>query len=862
MANILIVDDRAVNRQYLATLLRYCGHHILEAADGREALEIVRREHPNLVVTDILMPVMDGCQFARAVQTDPTTATTPIVFYTATYRQREAHDLATECGVRYVLTKPSAPQAIVDVVNDALGVELQPVAADFARRPVDRLTDGFGNSVDLHMAGLRFSSLIELGLDLVGEHEPGHLVEKFCRAAQDIIGAKFAAVGLLADDRATIEHFCSTGPDVNLPGNGVKADVEHARSEFHELFATKMRSLLAGQRSFRSAWRDEEGETPGCRAGPKCFLVVPVHVGPEINGWLYLVDKLREREFNDEDERIAQTLAAQLSVTFENARLHAAERAHAAALESEIARRQAAETIESQQRVERERAEEQLRKLSRAVEQSPVAIVITDTKGIIEYVNPKFESITGYTAAEVRGRNPSILKSGKTSLEEYRNLWKTIRAGGEWHGEFQNKRKDGNLFWEFASISPIRDSHGHITHYVAVKEDITEKKQLEAQFLRAQRLESIGALAAGVAHDLNNILAPILMCAPLLHGKVGSESLEEVVSTIEASAKRGAEVVKQVLSFGRGSQGERQPQTVKHLLREMERVAHETFPKTIRVETSREPGLWKVTGDATQLHQVLLNLCVNARDAMPDGGTLRLRAKNAEIDESYASMLPDGRPGSFVMVEVADTGTGIPREVMDRIFEPFYTTKEEGKGTGLGLSTVRKIVLSHEGFLTVRSEPGTGTTFQVYLPATLDETLVEDDQCPVAVTTPAVSNQLILVVDDEASIRTITRMVLEMHGYEVLTAAEGSEAVAVYAQNSARIAAVVSDIVMPLMDGVALVGALRRINPAVKVIAVSGFTDKSRLASLETLKVEALIAKPYTAETLLNTLESVFHGSV
>ena len=365
-------------------------------------------------------------------------------------------------------------------------------------------------------------------------------------------------------------------------------------------------------------------------------------------------------------------------------------------------------------------AEKQLRQLSSAVEHSPASIVITDPAGNIEYVNPKFTESSGYSAEEVVGKNPRILKSGGTPDAEYQQMWQTILSGREWRGEFHNRKKNGELYWELASISAILDDAGKISHFVAVKEDITEKKKLESQLLRSQRMESIGTLAGGIAHDLNNVLAPLLISVELLKEKVSDDAGRRLLDSLEANVNRGASLVKQVLTFGRGIKGERIPIHPKHIGDEIAQLVRETFPKSLKFEIQCADGLWTVTGDPTQLEQVLMNLCVNARDAMPGGGTLSLRMENRVLDKDHTTANLEAKPGNYVVISVSDTGTGMAPEIQDRIFEPFFTTKEQGKGTGLGLSTALAIVKSHGGFINCYSEVGKGSVFKVYLPASPD----------------------------------------------------------------------------------------------------------------------------------------------
>ncbi len=435
-------------------------------------------------------------------------------------------------------------------------------------------------------------------------------------------------------------------------------------------------------------------------------------------------------------------------------------------------------------------------------------------------------------------------------------LDKVIAGGGElWTDEYRFLRKDGSHAIVKDRAHVIRDPKGRAVRLVGGLSDLTEQKKLETQYLRAQRMESIGTLAGGIAHDLNNVLAPILMAIELLKQQAQNEGHLKLLNTIETSTRRGADLVRQVLSFARGMEGQRIALRLEPLIKEMSKIAAETFPRSIEIETALSKELWPIIGDPTQLHQVLLNLTVNARDAMPQGGVLTLGAKNVVIDEQYARTSGLAQPGQHVMLTISDTGVGIPSELVPRIFEPFFTTKKVGEGTGLGLSTVHAIIKSHGGFVTVSSEHGKGTTFTVHLPA--DPSLRSVSNHPFIVNIPRGNGELILVVDDEPAIRTVTQQTLEAFGYRVLTAGDGAEAVAVYARQSSDIALVLTDMVMPVMDGPTTIAALTRINPHVRVIAASGFNAGGRVAKAVNVGVKHFLPKPYNADTLLKLIRSV-----
>jgi signal transduction histidine kinase/ActR/RegA family two-component response regulator len=404
----------------------------------------------------------------------------------------------------------------------------------------------------------------------------------------------------------------------------------------------------------------------------------------------------------------------------------------------------------------------------------------------------------------------------------------------------------------FSRLTLVRNEQGQPQSVFVIDTDITEKKQLETQFLRAQRLENIGALAGGIAHDLNNVLAPILMGAPLLQEMVIEPKGRHLLKTIESSARRGAAIVKQVLTFARGVEGERVPLQPRYLLAEMEGLAAETFPKNIRVESDAAADLWPVQGDATQLHQALLNLCINARDAMPGGGVLTLKAANVVLSREAAEKMPGARPGSFACLRVTDTGTGIPPEIEAKIFEPFFTTKGAGKGTGLGLSTVLGIMRSHGGFIRVVTKVGQGTTFELYLPAAKAEQVAvrKDSTTPW----PRARGEGILLVDDEAAVREVARQALMEFGYEVITAGRGIEALKIFQERRQEIQLVLTDMLMPEMDGPTLVAALRVLDPAVKIVGITGMSDTTGMDGLKTLALSAVLTKPFTIKKLLKVI--------
>ena len=497
---------------------------------------------------------------------------------------------------------------------------------------------------------------------------------------------------------------------------------------------------------------------------------------------------------------------------------------------------------------ERKRAEEQLREQAALLSHARDAILVRDLADNILFWNRSAERIYGWTAGEAIGKNIADLIYGGGS-PQFDTAKAELLEKGEWRGELRQVTKDGREIITESHWTLVCDDAGNPRLNLVINTDITERKKLESQFLRAQRMESIGTLAGGIAHDLNNLLSPIMMALQLLQARFPDPDSQRLLTTLRTSAERGAGLVRQVLSFARGIEGERITIQPKHLIKEISKILTDTLPKSIDVEMSIPEELWVVAGDATHLHQVLMNLCVNARDAMPQGGTLTLAAENVQLDENYARMNIEARPGRFVCITVADTGTGIPGDFINRIFEPFFTTKEQTKGTGLGLSTALGIVKGHGGFINVYSEIGRGTQFKVYVPAMdIEIDQLAEERLPDL---PVGRGELILVVDDEAAIREITRGTLQAFGYQVLLAGDGTEAIALYAQHRDSIKVVVTDMMMPYMDGPATIRALQKMNPAVKIIASSGLADGGKGREAAQAGVGAFLIKPYTAEKLL-----------
>ena len=511
----------------------------------------------------------------------------------------------------------------------------------------------------------------------------------------------------------------------------------------------------------------------------------------------------------------------------------------------------------------RKQAEEAQRaaetKYRRIFENAVEGIYQADADGRLLTANPALARIAGYASPEeVLGSVTKIDEQFYADDGQRAEIRRLLQEQGFVKDfEARMRRKDGSLIWISSNAQVVRSESGAI-YYEGTMEDITERKLLQEKFLRAQRMEAVGTLASGVSHDLNNILAPVLMAAGLLKDTVVDPQDREMLLMVERSAQRGSRIISQLLAFSRGVEGARVSIQLRHLCREMTNIMRETFPRNLQIESAVRGDLWPVVADATQLHQVLMNLCVNARDAMPEGGKLGLSAENIELDEKHAHAHPEAKPGAYVMVAVTDTGMGIPPEILPSIFDPFFTTKEIGKGTGLGLSTVIGIIKSHDGFITVDSKVREGTVFKVYLPVTSTATVIEQETSVSA--TPFGRQELVLVVDDEEHILSTIRRALEKHHYQVLVAGTGEEALRIFAEHAGAVKMVLTDMLMPGMGGVKLIRALRSLQPDLKVIACSGFDHEEKKSELADLGVTDILAKPFTSAQLLKKIRCVLAG--
>jgi len=984
MAKILVVDDRAVNRQFLVTLLGYDRHQLVEAEDGTEALEKTRAERPDLIITDILMPTMNGLEFVNRLRAEEPIAQTPVIFYSATYLQREAQVLARACGVTHVLAKPCDPETILTTVRTALGAappsSPSPVPKASEIGPTDQVAgEILKRGKDLETVTLRLAALIELSLEWFGDRNPQDLLRIFCRASRRIVSAQYGLVAILEEGSQCFRYFVTDGtasektpfpaPTVPLLDTLLnKLGVTHWRATPTDLVALGL---------------------PATGTDARAFLGGPLRLLDKTYGCLCFVGKLGAEDFDAGEERLVATLAAQISVAYENARLYEEINRYTRQLQQEVLERQrVAEALQV--------SEEKFRRL---LEGAPDAIITTNSEGQIVFVNEQVEKLFGYTRDELLGQTVELLlpenlrqqhvadrasytaaphtrtrpmarnlnlygrrKDGSSfpveiSLshmsaaeglevisiitditkrkqaeedrrkaadelqqreQEYRSIvenvpdvvWRAdaegnitfvssnvgrifgytaeeIYALGEkfWPGrihpedrervfqayqllfsenhkfdeEYRIQRQDGHWIW--AHDRAIR-SYLKEGKRVAdgIFTDLTEWRSLQEQFQQAQKMESVGRLAGGIAHDFNNLVTIITGYSQVVQDRLADDDpLRPKVDEIRKAGDRAAALTRQLLAFSRRQVLQPQVLDLNDLVTGMESMLRPLLGEHIELTFHRKEGVGQVKADHGQLEQVIMNLAVNARDAMPQGGKLMIELANADLNESYAQQHIAVSPGHYVMLAVSDTGCGMDAETKRQIFEPFFTTKEQGKGTGLGLSTVYGIVKQSGGNIWVYSEPGKGTAFKVYLPRVLEPTeVVQSVQAPAEMSR---GSETILVVEDEPALREFIVEVLKERGYAVLEAEGPKYALSIGNTHPQPIHLLLTDMIMPEIGGRELAKQLTKLHPETVVLYMSGYTDDTITLQGLLEADSAFLQKPFAPKQLTAKVRDVLDQS-
>jgi two-component system, cell cycle sensor histidine kinase and response regulator CckA len=854
---ILIVDDCPEDRELYKRYLRRdreCNYTILEAEEGQVGLELWQNHQPDVLLLDYQLPDLDGLEFLAQLSSQTTSPCLPVIMVTG-YGHEGITVQAMRSGAQDYLVKGQiTPDSLRRTIRDTLAtVQLQTQLQQRIDRErlVAQITTQIHRSLDLH-------EILQTTTTLVRQ--------------------------FLHTDRVLIFRL--------QPDGWGTITTESVGTDWTSVLSTRLFDPCLNEQclepfrqgSFVARSDIHDGSLDPCHVqllSPfqvQANLVVPILQNQQVWGLLVAQHCASPHQWQEIEIQLLQEVATQVGIAvqqadfYEQAQHELAQRkqtevflqALSQDLEGQVTER-TIELVELNQNLNQHLAhlqanQAQVQELSDALSNAVEGISRLAPSGHYLTVNAAYARAVGYTSAEMIG-----MEWQKTvhpdDLERVTAAYQHMLEHGKVELEARGIRKDGSLFYKHLLMVSTYDEQQQFSGHFCFMNDMTERKQLEAenqqlegQFLRTQRLESIGTLASGIAHDLNNILTPVLAVSQLLPRKLSNldESTQHLLEILQINATRGGDLVKQVLSFARGHDGQRLPLQVGHLLVEMGKIAQQTFPKSIQIQSQvATQDLWLVHGDATQLHQVLMNLCVNARDAMPEGGTLSIAAENFLIEETFARMHLNAQVGRSIKITIADTGMGIAPNILNHIFDPFFTTKEQGKGTGLGLSTVHTIIKNHGGFLVVKTELEQGSCFEVYLPA-----LVQREDTAIAASTDLDGNdQLILVVDDEGLIGETVKATLEAHHYRVLVASDGIDAIAYYAEHQTEIALVILDLMMPGLDGFKLVETLPKFNPKVRIIVMSG-SSMCQEKVIAYSQVQAFLPKPFTAEALLNVITS------
>lgn len=864
---ILVVEDDAHLRTGTARLLEKAGYAVSSAADGGTALQAVADHRPHLLLLDRNLPDLDGLEVCRRLKRDRATADMLVIMLSASYAESDEQAEGLESGADGYITRPIANRELLARVeayarivglNRSLRLQKEALAAsaEAAARTTEaslnlmedaveaqRRLEAANQSLQREIAERtqaetelkrtnRALRVVSAGNDaLLYATDESKLLQEICRIAVEEGGYAMAWVGLAEPDtERTVRPVAAAGDTQGyLAAAAISwADVERGRGPTGTAIRTQVPDVC---QHLQSDPRMAPWHEAARRCGYVSSLALPLIDDDRAYGALTIY-AAEPAAFIPTETKLLGDLGVDISFGLASLRM----------------------------RRDRDRAEEALRaseeRFRSAAANANDLVYEWDLHHKLEWFGD-IDGMLGYEPDEF----PRTLEAWLAALQaEDREKVKAAIAAHLEHQatyaiEYRMRRKDGTERWWSARGAAIGVQAGKPTRWIGTVTDITEQKSMEQKFLRAQRLESLGMLAAGISHDLNNVLAPIIFAAPMLREKLSTVRDLKILDTLERSAERGAGLVKQILGFVRTTSGEARLTQVKHLVRDIITVIEETFPKSIQFEHHVPPNLWPVLGNATQIHQVLLNLCVNARDAMPQGGTLRLIVANRQLEPAEAAAIPEGLPGAWISIEVSDTGTGITPEVLAQIWTPFFTTKGAEHGTGLGLTTVRSIVKNHRGFIELQTAPGQGTTFRIYLPATESTPARASGDAPAAI--PRGQGQHVLVVDDDAAIRNIVTEVLETYGYRVSSCADGVEAISAVTNHPGEFALVVTDVDMPRLGGLALIQALQPMYPSLRILAMSGMaqssTGPSDIPQIRNLAHEFLF-KPFSGDDLLKAV--------
>jgi PAS domain S-box-containing protein len=841
MAKILVVDDDPSSRQLYVSLLSPFGHQVTEAQDGEEGLHAARKQNPVLVISDILMPTMNGYEFVSRLRQLPAFETVPVIFQSASFLDHETQALGRACGVNDFISKPCEPEEILGTVNRVLGLPFQiPIPAqdsDAHKDPVPLLIDAFyEKGKQLDALSLRLAALLELDLQLSQSGDPRELLEKSVGTARKIIGADYAGAGTLGNGGSELRFFVTSGID---EAAAAKLGQPAVAGTFREV-AVEGKTIGAFSRV---------GEPRGLALPPyhppvRGFLGLPIQTGTRGYGLIYVADKLSGVEFTTEDMRFLATISAKLAVAYESALRFQDIQERTVALEYEVG--------------QRKQAEERFRLL---VETSPTGILICDGQGRITEGNAQLQHMFGYRREELIGQPVELLvpEQHRGTHAGHRTTYvsnpqaRPMGLGLELHG----RRKDGTTFPVEISLGPLATREGVLISGTVV--DISARKKLERQVRVSQRLEAVGQLAAGIAHDFNNILTAITGNTKLALADLPPDHpVHQNLTEIEKAGMRATQLVRQILTFSRQQEPKCEVVQIAPVVDEALKLLRAALPAGIEIRTHLGATVPAVSVDSTQMHQILMNLATNAADAMRDhGGLLEVRLDAVMVNGDLAHTVSDLHPGPYVRLSMSDTGCGMSPATMERIFEPFFTTKSQGQGTGLGLSMVHGIVRNHGGTVTVYSEPGKGTIFHLYLPAA-DSVAGTVERAQPSAEDAHGHGEHVLYVDDEEPLVLLMTHMLKRLGYEITGCTDPEKALESFRSQPQEFDVVVSDLSMPGMSGLDLARELLQIRPGVPILIASGYIRSADNQEARNLGLPDLILKPDTVAELGRILHKLF----
>jgi two-component system, cell cycle sensor histidine kinase and response regulator CckA len=815
---ILIVDDNELNLYQLQVLLAGNGYDLVSATNGAEALAIARQSPPNLIITDILMPVMDGFTLCREWMQDERLRPIPLIFYTASYTQAEDEEFAKNLGAVRFLIKPEEPEIILRNVQEAL---------QQAQNPSTELPQ------------TKRASHTQTAIEHPSEEEESHYLKQY--------------------NEVLIRKLQDKMQELSQANRNLELDIAQRKQAEEALHNSEIRYHMLFEHS------------------PEGILIID----PETGRFLEF-NEIAHRQLGYSREEFARLSITDVDVTEspDSVKLFMAKIPREGRIDFETLHRTkqgeirniqvTAQSTEIQGQTiyhsvwrditERKRSEADRERLKMAIDHADEIVIITDSEGKIQYVNPAFEAVTGYAREEVLEQTPKILKSGLQEESFYHQLWETITSGQTWKGRFINKRKDGSTYTEAATISVVHNPEGKIINFVAVKRDITNHLLLEKQFRQAQKMESVGRLAGGVAHDFNNMIGVILGYAGMALERVNADDpLHAELGEIISAAKRSADITRQLLAFARKQTIAPTVLDLNGIVAGMLKMLHRLIGENIELNWKPKTDLWLIRMDPSQIDQILANLCVNARDAIQDVGKVVIETRNAVFDVAYCANHAGSVPGEYVLLSVSDDGCGMSEEILHQIFEPFFTTKEASRGTGLGLATVYGIVKQNNGFIYVDSRPNSGTTFQIFFPRHTGSAIAMKDSALEQSLNSR--GETLLLVEDEPNLLSMTIAMLEGAGYVVIAANAPEEALRLAEQHEGEIHLMITDVVMPNMNGFDLAKRLQTIRPTMKCLFVSGYSA-GVFSNHRTLDEDAqILQKPFSKKELTAKAREVLdHG--